>query len=102
MPENCEHWLCFVNNFVYYTRQIREIYQVLPYSMDIKAFETHWVRQYLVNVVLFGVEIWDNLKAQKKHLRRTCKYFPNFWDCMYVQDDNWWTLMLKWLNITVS
>ena len=60
MHETCENWLCRVNSYVYYACQTREMYQVLTYSMDFKAlpgsFETHWVRQYLVNVVLFGIE----------------------------------------------
>ena len=47
-----------VNSYVYCARLTREIYQVLPYSVDFKApesFDAHWVRQYLVNVVLFGI-----------------------------------------------
>ena len=37
--------------------QTREIYQVLTYSMDFKASgEIHWVRQYLINVVLWGIK----------------------------------------------
>ena len=50
MPEN---WLGLVNNSIYYAHQTCEIYQVLPYSVDF--FEIHWVRQPLVNVVLFGM-----------------------------------------------
>ena len=30
MPETCENWLDHVNNCVYYARQTREIYHVLP------------------------------------------------------------------------
>ena len=58
MPKTCENWLSLVNSCIYYAYQACEIYQVLPYySVDFKAprsFEIHWVRQYLVNVVLFG------------------------------------------------
>ena len=39
--------------------QAREIYQKLPYSVDFTvpgSFEIHWVRQYLTNVVLFGIK----------------------------------------------
>ena len=50
MPETCENSLGLVNNCVYYVRQTREIYQVLPYSMELP-----WVRQYLKNVVLFEI-----------------------------------------------
>ena len=59
MPETCEYWLGFVNSSIYYAQQTHEIYQALPYSVDYKAstgFEIHWVRQYLVNVVLFGIK----------------------------------------------
>ena len=41
---------------IYYVSQTPEIYLALSYSMDFKvpgSFEIHWVRQYLVNVVLF-------------------------------------------------
>ena len=34
MPETCENWLGLVNNYIYFARQTREIYQVLPYSVD--------------------------------------------------------------------
>ena len=42
MPEN---WLGLVNNSIYYAHQTCEIY----------FFEIHWVKQPLVNVVLFGM-----------------------------------------------
>ena len=53
-----ELWkLCLVNSSVYYACQTSEIYQVLPCTQWISklpgSFEIHWVRQYLVNVVLF-------------------------------------------------
>ena len=47
MPETYQNWLGLVD--IYYARQAREIYQVLPYLVDLKAP----VEQYLVNVVLF-------------------------------------------------
>ena len=57
MPDTCENWLGRVNSPIYYARQIREIYLVLPYSLDSKApFEIHWVKQYLVNTVLFRMK----------------------------------------------
>ena len=34
MSETCENWIGLVNSCVYYAPQIREIYQVLPYSED--------------------------------------------------------------------
>ena len=37
MPETGENLLGIVNSCVYYARQIRDIYQVLPYSVDFKA-----------------------------------------------------------------
>ena len=71
MAKACENWLSLVNNCFYYARLTHEIYQVLPYWVDHKtpqisklpgSFEIHWVRQYLVNVVLFGgtVNIWND------------------------------------------
>ena len=57
MPETSKNWLGFVNLSVYYARQTRGTYQVLSYSVDFKSpFEIHWVRQYLVNVVLFRLK----------------------------------------------
>ena len=34
-PEACELWLGFVNSCVYYVYQTRDIYQVLPYSVEL-------------------------------------------------------------------
>ena len=54
-----------VNSCIYFAHQTHEIYQVLPYSVQFKApgisqiqgsFEIHWVRQYLVNIDLFGIK----------------------------------------------
>ena len=59
MPETYENWLGLVNNCVYYARQCRVIYREMPYSVNFKApreFEIHWLREYLVNVVLFGMK----------------------------------------------
>ena len=59
MPATCENWLDLVYICVYLVRQTHEIYQVLPYSVYfklLKSFEIHWVSQYLVNVVLFGIK----------------------------------------------
>ena len=59
MPEICENWLGLVNICVYCARPTRKIYQALHYVVDLKApvsFEIHWVKQYLVNVVLFGIK----------------------------------------------
>ena len=37
MPETCENWLGPVNSCAYYAHLTREIYQVLSYSVDLKA-----------------------------------------------------------------
>ena len=58
VPETCENWLDPVNSCSYYACQTCAINQVLPYSVDFKApgsFEIHWIRQYLVDIVLFGI-----------------------------------------------
>ena len=57
MLETCED---LVNSCIYCTCQTCDIYQLLPYSVDFKApwsFEIHWVRQILVNVVLFHIKV---------------------------------------------
>ena len=45
MPEGCENWLGLINRRSYYARQTREIY----------CLEVHWERQYLMQLVLFGI-----------------------------------------------
>ena len=37
MPETCENWFGFVNAFVNYAHQTRDIYQILPYAMGFKT-----------------------------------------------------------------
>ena len=58
MPEICENWLGLLNSCIYYAYQTHEIYQVLLYSVDVKALGKLWnpLRQYLVNVALFGIK----------------------------------------------
>ena len=57
MAETYENWLGLVKSCIYYAYETHEIYPVLPHSMDFKApLEIHWVRQYLVNKVLFGIK----------------------------------------------
>ena len=59
MPEACENWLGLVNSCIYYARQTRDIYHVLPYSVDFKAPEE--LRNLLSKTVLrkyslFGIK----------------------------------------------
>ena len=59
MPEVCQNWVCHVYSHIYYACETREIYQILPYLVDFKAprsFEIHWVREYLVIIVLSGIK----------------------------------------------
>ena len=42
MPETCENWPGLVNSVFYYAHQTREFYQVLPYSVDVKAPQEIW------------------------------------------------------------
>ena len=59
MPKTCENWLSHINIVIYYAHQTPEIYQVLPtqwFSKLLRSFEIHWVRQYLVNIVLFRIK----------------------------------------------
>ena len=58
MPETCENWLCLIDSCVYYARQIRVIYQVLPFTVDSKLpgrFEIYWVKPYLVKVIIIVI-----------------------------------------------
>ena len=57
--KTCENWLGIVSISIYYAHQNREIYKVLAYSVDSKVpwtYEIHGVREYLINVVLFGTK----------------------------------------------
>ena len=57
MPETCEIWLGLVNICFYYDHKIFKIYHLKSCSVDVKAHNKLWrVRQYLVNVVLFGIK----------------------------------------------
>ena len=42
MSETCENWLGIVNSCIYYASQTREIYQVLPYSVNFRAPGELW------------------------------------------------------------
>ena len=70
MPQNYEIWLGLVNILVYYVRQTPEIYQILPYW--VWSFEIHWVRQYLVNVVLLGIKDMYTFDMTVKLKRNLC------------------------------
>ena len=91
MPETwCENWFGFVNSCFYHAHQTREIYQVLPHSVVFKApsiFDIHWVRQYLLNIVLFrmkdlkGVNICNDVKLKSKSYVGSVNIFPIFLHC---------------------
>ena len=60
MPESCEIQLSRVNSCVYYAHQIREIYHMLPYSVDFKAPSKSsfiWIKGLL--------SIWNDRKVEK-------------------------------------
>ena len=72
MPEAFENWLDLVNSCVYYVHQIREIYQVLPYSVDFKAPVELWNPLSKTALSKCGfiwnkghVNIWNGREAQK-------------------------------------
>ena len=83
MPETWKNGFGPINSCVYYARQTREInYQVLPYSVDFKAPEELWnpLSKPVLSICSFVwnkglVNIWNDRKAQKKHVHRTCGYF---------------------------
>ena len=78
MPDTCENWFRFVYRCVYYVRQTREIYQVLPYSVDFEVFEELWntLSMTVLNKYSFvwnygPVNIWNERKSQTYFERRT-------------------------------
>ena len=42
MPKTCENLISLVNICIYYACQMHGIYEVLPYSVDFKAFHELW------------------------------------------------------------
>ena len=74
MPEASENCLSLVNLCIYYAHQTRELDQLLSYSVDFPgSFEIHWLRQYLVNVILFRIK--DPWTSETRKIRT-----PPFWD----------------------
>ena len=70
MSETCENRPDLVNSCVYYARQTREIYQVLPYSVDLKAPMELWnpMSKAVLSSFIWNkgpVNIWKYRKAQK-------------------------------------
>ena len=66
MPETCENSLGRVNNYVCYVRQTREIYQVLPYSMDVRAPVSKTVLSKCSFIWNNGlINIWNDRTGQK-------------------------------------
>ena len=82
MPETCENWLGLLNSCVYCAHPTCEIYQVLHYSVDLGSFEIHWVKQDLVNAVLFGIQDLETsemtVKLKGNLLIGPENIFPNF------------------------
>ena len=96
MLDTCEKWLGLVNSYVYSLHQTRAIYQV-PYSVDSKlpgSFEIHWVRQYLLKVVLFEIKDLQT-SARTGKLKRNfyvghVNIFPNLW--------HWHKIMVNYID----
>ena len=68
MPEACENCLGLVYSCIYYAHQAREIYQVLPYSVDFNAKGGLWnppskTACFILNKV--PVNIWNDRKSPK-------------------------------------
>ena len=59
MPETWQKWLVRTNRSVYYARQTRAIYPVLPYSEDLKVSKCSFISKKGT------VNIWNDHKAQK-------------------------------------
>ena len=84
MPETCETWLGLVNSCVYDAchTQTREIYQVLPYSVDFKPPGELWnslgktVLRKCSNISNKGpVNIGNDFKTRRQLVRWTYNYF---------------------------
>ena len=63
--EACENWLSLVNSCIYGARQIREIYQVLPYTVDFNPLSKTALRKCCFILIRVPVNIWNHRKAQK-------------------------------------
>ena len=71
MLKTCENWLSIVNRYIYYARQIHEIYQVLSYSVDCKAPK----------------ELWNPLsKTVHVHVLSKCSFIWNKWHANILND----------------
>ena len=84
MPETCENWLRLVDG-IYSAQQTREIYQVLPHSVDFKAPGELWnrlsntvLREYSVICNKGPVIIWNDREAESNLYNGHLNTFPNF------------------------
>ena len=101
MPETCENWLGLVNICVRYAGQIREIYQVLPYSVDFKAPGKLWNPfskcSFIMNKDLWIFEMIVKLESNLyiEHVNS----FLNFWHCTVTRSkyDN---IRTAWISTT--
>ena len=82
MPDTCENWPHIANHCVQYAHQPCENYQVLLYSVDLKAPEELWnpmsktVHTKCSSIWnKLPVNIWNDRKAEKEFVRGNCKYF---------------------------
>ena len=71
MPE-CENWFGLINSWIDYAHQTCEIYQVLPYLVDLKAPGELWnlISKTVRSKFSFiwnkrPVKIWNDHKAQQ-------------------------------------
>ena len=72
MPKTSENWVGLVNSCVNHAQQIRQIYQVLPYSVDFKDPQEHWnplskkvLSKYSFIWNIGFVTIWNGRKVHK-------------------------------------
>ena len=103
MSETSENWLGLVNSFINDAHQTREIYQVLPYSVDFKTlqeFEIHWVRQYLVNLVLLRIKNLQiseiTVKLKSNLYVGPVNIFPNFLHCLLCRTHLWPNIVFQY------
>ena len=67
MPETCENWFTLVNSSIYYARQTREIYQVLPYAPRSRWNPLSKTALSKCSFIWYSVpvNIWNGHKIQK-------------------------------------
>ena len=84
MPKTRENWLDLVNSCIYYAHQAHKIFCLTQWISKLpRSFEIHWVRQNLVNEVLYGIKgLWASkmgIKLKSNLYMGPVDIYPNFY-----------------------